>query len=76
VVDDRRQLTTPSLQRLDLELAWTLRNSGLPWRIGLRVQDLLDEGGVAGLAVNDAAGRYFDPAPGRRWFLSLTAGQP
>jgi iron complex outermembrane receptor protein len=76
VVDDRRQLTTPSLQRLDLELAWTLRDSGVPWRVGLRVQDLLDEGGVAGLAVNDAAGRYFDPAPGRRWFLSLTAGQP
>jgi iron complex outermembrane receptor protein len=74
VVDDRRQLTTPSLQRLDLELAWTLRDAGAPWRIGLRVQDVLDRGGVAGLAVNDAAGRYFDPAPGRRWFLNLSFG--
>lgn len=72
VVDDRRQLTTPSLQRMDLELRWPLSERGPAWDVGVRVQDLFDTGGVAGLAVNDANGRYFDPAPGRRWFLTLS----
>lgn len=70
VVDDRRQLRTPSLQRLDLELGWSA--PGRPLRVGLRVQDVFDRGGVAGVAVNDAGGRYFDPAPGRRAFLTLS----
>lgn len=73
VVDDRRQLTTPSLQRLDLELTWSALDARVPVRVGLRLQDALDVGGVAGLAINDAAGRYFDPAPGRRFFLNVTA---
>ncbi|MCU0754262.1 MAG: TonB-dependent receptor [Xanthomonadales bacterium] len=71
VVDDRRQLRTPSLQRLDVELGWS--PAGQPWRVGFRLQDLFDQGGVAGVAVNDAGGRYFDPAPGRRAFFTLSA---
>lgn len=72
VIDDRRQLRTPALQRLDLEVGWSASAPAWPWRVSVRVQDLLDRGGVAGVAVNDAAGRYFDPAPGRRAFLTLS----
>lgn len=76
VVDDRRQLAVSSLQRLDLELGWSSPGRHPVWRAGLRIQDVLDRGGVAGIAVNDAAGRYFDPAPGRRAFLTLVLNVP
>lgn len=69
VVDDRRQLFAPSLQRFDLYASRAFEFAGQRSEVRLQVDDLLDRGGVAGIAINEGSGRYFDPAPGRQWSL-------
>lgn len=48
------------------------------WRIGAfdvvgfaRIDNLLDREAIGSVIVNESNGRYYEPAPGRRWLLGL-----
>jgi iron complex outermembrane receptor protein len=53
-----------------------LRLGGVTLRPTVGVENLLDENYVAAVAVNGANGRYYEPAPGRTVYVSLSVQQP
>ena len=60
----------PGYAVLDLELSRASRRHGLP-SATLRLGNLLDRHYVGSVIVNEANGRYFEPAPGRGIMLAL-----
>jgi iron complex outermembrane receptor protein len=64
-VDSARPLRAPGWTVLDAEAAWRLRTPAPGSRVFLRVDNLLDRDYVGSVIVNEANGRYFEPAPGR-----------
>jgi iron complex outermembrane receptor protein len=47
---------------------------GKPWFAPVvGVQNLFDRAYVSSVAINAAGGRYYEPAPGRTYFVGLTA---
>lgn len=70
--DDANLAHAGSHARLDL--AWEQRFTWLTcdWRAWLRVDNLLDRAYIGSVIVNEANGRYFEPAAGRRGSLGLS----
>ena len=60
----------PGYAVFDLELSCVSRRPGLP-SASLRLGNLLDRHYVGSVIVNEANGRYFEPAPGRGLMLAL-----
>lgn len=60
----------PRYAVFDLELSRASRRPGLP-SASLRLANLLDRHYVGSVIVNEANGRYFEPAPGRSLMLAL-----
>jgi iron complex outermembrane recepter protein len=66
VIDDRSQ------SRIDSEHSWSAalnrrwRHGSFQTTLGIRIDDLFDQQRIAGININDANARYFDPAEGRR----------
>jgi iron complex outermembrane receptor protein len=68
-VDSARELRAAGWSVLDAEAAWRWR-AAPGSRLFLRIDNLLDRDYIGSVIVNEANGRYFEPAPGR----SLLAG--
>jgi iron complex outermembrane receptor protein len=74
-VDDRNSDSADPWTTVALRAGW-LHPVG-PWRLsaGVRVDNVADARTVGAVIVNEAQQRYFEPAPGRRWFAGVTAAQ-
>jgi iron complex outermembrane receptor protein len=73
--DDANSAFAPANASLDLGIERHFEFAGLHWRGFARFDNLLDRDIIGSVIVNDANGRYFEPAPGRNWFFGLKAEQ-
>jgi iron complex outermembrane receptor protein len=70
--DDANTAAAPGHARLDLgaERRWRFGSATL--RGYARIENLLDRDIVGSVIVNEANGRWFEPAPGRQWVLGFS----
>lgn len=73
VVNDRNDDAAPAATIWNLRVGQTQRVGD--WTLGqlLRIDNVLDRRYVGSVIVNEANGRYFEPAPPRDWLVALTA---
>ena len=73
-VNDDNSDAADSYSLLNWHAGWR-RELG-DWQLGafLRVENLTDEDYVGSVVVNGANGRYFEPGPGRTYYVGLRAG--
>lgn len=73
MVNDLNTDQTDSATLLNLRLRW--EQSLGQWRLRetLRVDNVGDRDYVGSVIANDGNGRYFEPAPGRQWWLGVSA---
>ena len=71
--DDANTAYAPASASLDLGLERRFEFAGLQWRGFARLNNLLDRNIIGSVIVNDTNGRYFEPAPGRNWFMGVWA---
>ncbi len=71
-VDDDNTAAAPGYARFDLgaERRWRIGRATL--RGYARIENLFDRDIVGSVIVNDANGRWFEPAPGRQWVLGVS----
>ena len=73
-VDDRNTDAAPGYATFNLALARTFVAAGpAKLRAFLRIDNLLNARYIGSVIVNEANGRFFEPAPGRSWLLGLDA---
>lgn len=72
-VDDRNSARAPAYATVDLGIERRFDAAGLQWRGFARLNNLFDRQVIGSVIVNEASGRYFEPAPGRNWVLGLSA---
>lgn len=70
--DDAGTAFAPGGWRGDVFLSREWNAASGRWRAFLRVDDVLDRAGIGSVIVNDLNGRFFEPAPGRQWWLGLS----
>ena len=57
----------------DLGIERRMEFAGLEWRGFARLNNLLGRDVIGSVIVNDANGRFFEPAPGRNWMVGINA---
>ena len=72
VVDDRNSATAPGHVLLDAGVEHRFGDAPA-WRAFARVDNVLDRETVGSVIVNEGNGRFFEPAPGRRWQVGVAA---
>ncbi|MFZ5638949.1 MAG: TonB-dependent receptor family protein [Pseudomonadota bacterium] len=72
-VDDRNTDAAPGHARFALRAGWRSKSSD--WRAFLRVDNLFDRRAVGSVIVNEANGRFFEPAAGRSVTLGIGWGR-
>jgi iron complex outermembrane recepter protein len=72
-VDDRNSDAAPGYWQVNLRLGLEQRSAN--WRLSeyLRIENLADRAIIGSVIVNDANGRFFEPDPGRSFYLLLSA---
>ena len=70
-VDDRNSQAAPGYGLFNLAVARTFRVGTTAARAFVRVNNAFDKGYVGSVIVNEANGRYYEPAPGRAWLAGL-----
>jgi iron complex outermembrane receptor protein len=70
-VDSARDLRAGAYTVVDAEATRKFALSGVDARAFLRLENLLDRQYVGSVIVNEANGRYFEPAPGRSVFAGI-----
>jgi len=75
-VNDQNLDAAPAATVLNLRAGWS-QQAGV-WRITqlLRLENATDRRYAGSVIVNEANGRYFEPAPGRGWLLAVSAQCP
>ncbi len=72
-VDDRNTDAAPGYATFNLAVARTFSAGPAKLRAFLRIENLLNARYIGSVIVNEANGRFFEPAPGRSWLLGLDA---
>ncbi|MFN7887178.1 MAG: TonB-dependent receptor family protein [Betaproteobacteria bacterium] len=70
-VDDRNTQAAPGYGVVNLAVARSFVFGPTTVRGFVRATNLLDKGYVGAVIVNEANGRYYEPAPGRAWLVGL-----
>ena len=70
-VDDRNTDAAPGYAAFNLAIARTFAIGAASLRAFARVDNVFDARIVGSVIVNEANGRYFEPAPGRSWLAGL-----
>jgi iron complex outermembrane receptor protein len=70
-VDDRNSQTAPGYGIANLAVARSFSWGPTALRAFFRVNNLFDKSYVGAVIVNEANGRYYEPAPGRAWLAGL-----
>ena len=71
-VNDANTDSAASFFTAAAHVGYVLERAG--WRLSgsARVENLFDKSYAGSVIVNEGNGRYFEPAAGRNWLLSLT----
>jgi iron complex outermembrane receptor protein len=70
-VDDRNTQAAPGYGLVNLAVARSFGAGRTAARAFVRVNNVFDKGYVGSVIVNEANGRYYEPAPGRAWLAGL-----
>jgi len=73
--DDANTAWAPGYATLGLGLERRWHAGRLVLDASTRVDDVFDRRAIGSLIVNDANGRYFEPAPGRTWLVSFAVAR-
>lgn len=69
--DDANTAPAPGYVSFDLSAQRRWRMGGFEVTGFARIDNLLDRNAIGSVIVNEANGRYYEPAPGRRWLFGL-----
>ena len=73
-MDDTLAARTAAWSTLDVRLGWGRRAGGAAVHPFVGVANLFDRRYVSSVVINAAAGRYYEPAPGRAFSIGLSIG--
>jgi iron complex outermembrane recepter protein len=68
-VNDRNTDAAPSYAVMNARLGFSQVHGAATWRAFVRVNNLFDRNYAGSVIVGDTNGRFFEPAPGRNWFV-------
>ncbi|AOZ08768.1 TonB-dependent receptor family protein [Cupriavidus malaysiensis] len=71
--DDLNTQAAPAYATFNLRAGYAFRAAGTRWYAYGRLDNLADRRYIGSVIVNESNGRYFEPAPGRRFFIGLRA---
>jgi len=69
--DDLNTAYAPGYVVLNLRAGYELRWGTVRWYVFGRIDNITDRQYIGSVIVNEANGRYFEPAPGRRFFIGM-----
>lgn len=73
--NDANTARAPGYATFDVGAEKRITLAGLDWRGFARLNNVLDREFIGSVIVNDANGRYFEPAPGRNWIVGINAAR-
>ena len=68
-VNDRNADAAPAYTVMNARVGFTQATGAATWRAFARVNNLLDRNYAGSVIVGDTNDRFFEPAPGRNWFV-------
>ncbi|SDP82707.1 iron complex outermembrane recepter protein [Ralstonia sp. 25mfcol4.1] len=71
--DDLNTQAAPGYFIFNLKTGYTFKTGATQWYVFARIDNVADRHYIGSVIVNEANGRYYEPAPGRRFFLGLRA---
>ncbi|MFA7388646.1 MAG: TonB-dependent receptor, partial [Thiohalobacteraceae bacterium] len=71
-VNDANSEAAPAYASFDFSVERRIASGGFEWRGFVRLNNLFDREIVGSVIVNEANGRYFEPAPGRNWVVGVS----
>jgi iron complex outermembrane receptor protein len=71
-VNDRNTDAAPAYAVVNARLGFAQTAGGATWREFVRVNNLFDRNYAGSVIVGDTNGRFFEPAPGRNWFVGVS----
>ena len=71
--DDLNTQAAPGYFIFNLKTGYTFRTGATQWYVFGRIDNVADRHYIGSVIVNEANGRYYEPAPGRRFFVGLRA---
>ncbi len=74
-VNDENSEAAAPYASFDLGAEQRIDAAGIEWTAFARISNVLDREYVGSVIVNEGNGRYYEPAPGRRWMLGITAAK-
>lgn len=72
-VDDLNSDSAPGHAVFNLHTGKTFHAGAITWHLYGRIDNLFDKAYAGSVIVNEGNGRFFEPAPGRRFFIGLRA---
>ena len=71
-VNDRNTDAAPAYAVMNARIGFTQASPRATWREFVRVNNLFDRDYAGSVIVGDTNGRFFEPAPGRNWFVGAS----
>ena len=71
-VNDRNTDAAPSYAVMNARIGFSQVRGAATWREFVRVNNIFDRNYSGSVIVGDTNGRFFEPAPGRNWFLGAS----
>jgi iron complex outermembrane receptor protein len=71
-VNERNSDAAPAWTVLNARLGFAQVSGAATWRQFVRVNNIFDRNYSGSVIVGDTNGRYFEPAPGRNWFVGAS----
>jgi len=71
-VNDRNTDAAPSYAVMNARIGFSQAVGAATWREFVRVNNIFDRNYSGSVIVGDTNGRFFEPAPGRNWFLGAS----
>ena len=71
-VNDRNTDAAPAYAVMNARIGFSQTSGRATWREFVRVNNLFDRNYAGSVIVGDTNGRYFEPAPGRNWFVGAS----
>jgi iron complex outermembrane receptor protein len=71
-VNDRNSDAAPSWAVMNARIGFAQTTGQATWREFVRVNNIFDRNYAGSVIVGDANGRFFEPAPGRNWFVGAS----
>jgi iron complex outermembrane receptor protein len=71
-VNDRNTDAAPSYAVMNARIGFSQLTGAATWRQFIRVNNIFDRNYSGSVIVGDTNGRFFEPAPGRNWFIGAS----